>query len=40
MLPSLHGQYDDQVKIDENDPLGFVLKELNKKFKIYSVASK
>jgi hypothetical protein len=35
-----NGIYDDQVEIDDNDPLGSVLKELHQKLKSYSVASR
>ena len=35
-----NGTYDDHVEIDDNDPLGSVLKELSKKLKRYSVVSK
>src|SRR5688500_631692 len=35
-----NGIYDDQVEIDDNDPLGSVLKEINKKLKSYSLVSR
>lgn len=35
-----NGVYDDTIEIDENDPLGAVLKEINQKLKSYSVASR